>query len=72
LSIEPLIQPEEAITVPESLELSGDDCLEGWSDIGSRDVVFCEAPDEQVKIADGSVDNLQIALQNRIIRDLSK
>jgi hypothetical protein len=63
LPIESLIQPEEAVSVSESLELSGDDCLEGWSDVGSCDVAFREAADEQIEIADCPVDHLQIVLQ---------
>lgn len=70
--IESLIQPEEPVSVLQRRKLPGNNCLEGWSDVGSRDVLFCEAADEQVKIADGPVDQLQIALQNRISRDLSK
>lgn len=72
LSIESLIQPEEPVSVPQRRKLFGNNCPEGWSDVSSQDVVFCEAADEQVKIADGPVDRLQIALQNRIFRDLSK
>jgi hypothetical protein len=72
LPIESLIQPEESVPVSESLELPSDDCLEGWSDVGSRDVAFREAADEQIEIADCPVDHLQIVLQNLVWRDLSK
>ena len=40
-SIESLIQPEEPVSVSQRRKLPGYNFLEGWSDVGSRDVVFC-------------------------------
>ena len=59
-----LVQPKEAVSVAEGLELPGDDGLEGGADDGAGSVRLGQAADEQVDAADVTVGRSQVGLED--------